>query len=59
MKFLKNKSAMIISIILILSIATSIILTPSSAQVTPPRGSHVPTYAFINVAPNPAGIGQT
>jgi len=35
------------------------ILTPSSAQVTPPQGTHIPTYSFINVAPNPAGIGQT
>jgi outer membrane protein assembly factor BamB len=59
MNFLKNKSAIIISTLLILSIASSMILTPSSAQVTPPQGTHIPTYSFINVAPNPAGIGQT
>jgi len=41
-----------------LSIAASIIL-PTMAQVYPPAGTHIPTYSFINVYPNPAGIGQT
>ena len=34
-------------------------LIPSMAQVVLPVGTHVSTYAFINVAPNPAGVGQT
>jgi hypothetical protein len=54
-----RKSAKIFfSVLLILSIAVSIVL-PTMAQVYPPAGTHIPTYAFVNVYPNPAGIGQT
>jgi len=28
-------------------------------QVYPPAGTHIPTYAYLNVAPNPIGVGQT
>ncbi|MGD6852841.1 MAG: hypothetical protein ACQCN6_12350 [Candidatus Bathyarchaeia archaeon] len=49
----------------LLVILTSIILSPfATSQVfapgqTLPPGSQIPTYAFINVAPNPVGVGQT
>jgi len=59
MQTLRNKTAIIISTLLILSMAASMALTPNLAQVVPPPQSHIPTYAFINVAPNPAGVGQT
>ena len=46
--------------LLILSLAASAILLPLSlAQVDVPPGVEVPTYARLNVAPNPAGVGQT
>ena len=61
MKTQKNKIITIsIALVLMLSMAASMILTPSTlAQVYFPPGYDVPTYAFINVAPNPIGIGQT
>ncbi len=46
--------------ILILSMSASTMLSPKTLeQLTPPKGTHIPSYAFINVAPNPVGIGQT
>ncbi len=61
MKTQKNKIITIsIALLLMLSMAASMILTPSTlAQVYFPPGYQVPTYAFINVAPNPIGVGQT
>lgn len=61
MKMLKNKSAIILlSMLLMLSMTASMTLSPKTlAQVYPPKGTHIPTYAFINVAPNPVGVGQT
>jgi hypothetical protein len=45
--------------ILILSMMASITLSPNAlAQVYFPVGTKIPTYAFINVAPNPIGVGQ-
>ncbi|MDD4326144.1 MAG: PQQ-binding-like beta-propeller repeat protein [Candidatus Bathyarchaeota archaeon] len=49
-----------IATILIISIATSIIFAPiASGQLSFPPGTHIATYARINVAPNPIGVGQT
>ena len=61
MKFSRNKTVVIlISTLLLLSMVTSIILPLiTNAQVYPPPGTHVPSYAQLNVAPNPAGIGQS
>ena len=44
-----------ISLLLTLSLTASFTL----GQVYFPPGYEVPTYAFINVAPNPIGVGQT
>lgn len=55
---IKKSVKILFSVLLILSIAVSIVL-PTMAQVYPPAGTHIPTYAFINVYPNPAGVGQT
>lgn len=55
---LKKSAKILFSVLLILSIAVSIVL-PTMAQIYPPPGTHIPTYAFINVYPNPAGVGQT
>ena len=56
----KNRSiAILFSTILILSIVASIFIAPNAGQVYPPPGTHIPTYAFLNVAPNPIGVGQT
>ncbi len=55
---LKTKtSAIAISIFMILSMTTSIMLLPNVNAHTPPL--NIPTYAFCNVAPNPAGVGQS
>ena len=57
MKTIKNKIfAIAISIFFILSMTGSLTLIPSASAHTPPI--KVPTYAFINAAPNPVGVGQ-
>jgi hypothetical protein len=57
MKNTKNKSlAIAIAILLMLSIGTSIILVQPTYAHTP--AWKVPTFAFINVSPNPVGVGQ-
>src|SRR5512138_2963584 len=52
-----SKMAIAISILMIVSITASIMAV--SAQVYPQPGTHVASYAQINVAPNPIGVGQT
>jgi len=55
----KSKIAIAISIFLMLSMVASITLSPSTiAQVTPSPGTIIPTYAHLNVFPNPIGVGQ-
>jgi hypothetical protein len=57
MKIAKNKTAAItIAIFLTLSMSASMMLIPTASAHTP--ALQIPTYAFINVAPNPAGVGQ-
>ena len=52
----KNKTAAIsIAMLLIISMGASMVLLPN-AKAAP---STVATYAFLNVGPNPIGIGQT
>jgi hypothetical protein len=58
MKILKNRNlAILIATLLMLSMTAS--MTMTSASIYPPAGTHVTSYAEINVAPNPVGIGQT
>ena len=57
MKFAKNKTAAIaIAIFLMLSMAASMMLVPNTSAHTPAWS--IPTYAYINVAPDPIGVGQ-
>ncbi|MCL2476336.1 hypothetical protein, partial [Candidatus Bathycorpusculum sp.] len=56
----KNRNiAILFSTILILAIASSIFIAPNTGQIYPPPGTSIPTYAYLNVAPNPIGVGQT
>jgi hypothetical protein len=58
MKFAKNKTiAIAIAILLTISMTASMALLPTTGAHTPPL--QIPTYAFINVTPHPAGLGQT
>ena len=63
MKTLKNKTlTLLIAAFLMISMTASLALVPVKgqfAEIAPPAGSTVPSYAFLNIAPNPAGIGQT
>ncbi len=61
MKTLKNKIAAItISIFFIISMTASLMLIPNAnAQTLAPGKIDIPTYSYIVVAPNPAGVGQT
>ncbi len=61
LKISKNRTAIItIAILLMISMTASITLLPNTlAQVYFPVNTQYPTYAQINVAPNPIGIGQT
>jgi hypothetical protein len=58
MKTLKNKTmAISIAIFLMLSMTASMILLPNANAHTP--AWQIPTIAFVNVAPNPVGVGQS
>ena len=58
MKIGKNKAAAImIATLLIISIGASTILLPNASAHTP--AWQIPTESFINVAPDPVGVGQT
>jgi hypothetical protein len=55
----KNKNRIVliaISIFLMLSMSASMMLIPNASAHTP--AWNIPTYAFINVSPNPIGVGQ-
>ena len=55
MNIVKNKSlAIAISILFIFSMTASVMLIPNANAQT----AAIKTYAYINVAPNPVGIGQ-
>ncbi|MGD0451173.1 MAG: hypothetical protein ABSA79_09000 [Candidatus Bathyarchaeia archaeon] len=57
---IKNKILTVATIFLLFAMTSTLALNQSAlAQITFPKGTQVPTYAFINVAPNPIGIGQT
>ncbi len=56
MKNLKNRSLALL-IIAILAISTGTLLVNTTSAHTPPQT--IQMYAFINVGPNPAGLGQT
>lgn len=56
-KHRKRLFAIVTTILLILSMDASMMLLPSVNAHTPPL--QIPTYAFISVTPNPAGLGQT
>ena len=56
----KKTATILIAVFLMISMAASMALSPTTlAQITPPVGSSVPSYAHLNVGPNPAGVGQT
>jgi outer membrane protein assembly factor BamB len=61
MQNLKGKTmAILIATILTISMTASLSTTQNTfGQVYPPKGTHIPTYAYLNVAPNPVGVGQT
>jgi hypothetical protein len=58
MQKLKSKSmAIMIAILLIISMSASIMLIPNTNAHSPPWT--IISYAYIAVAPNPVGVGQT
>jgi outer membrane protein assembly factor BamB len=61
MRIPKNKIAAItIAIFFILSMTASLALIPSAkALAAPATPKDIPTFAFVNAGPNPAGVGQT
>ncbi len=52
----KNRHKCLFAIALMLSIAVSMFALPCSNAHTPPMT--FPTYAYLNVSPNPVGVGQ-
>ncbi len=57
MDFSKNRVlAISIALLMAIAIIPSISLLPTASAHTPP--ADLPTYAYINVAPNPTGVGQ-
>ena len=58
MKLSKNKTVtIVITMLLMFSMATSMILLPSAVAHTP--AWQIPTYAYVWASPNPDGLGQT
>jgi len=53
----KIKNTTAIALFLMLAMAISLVVLPIASAHDPPWS--IPQYAYINVAPNPAGIGQT
>jgi hypothetical protein len=59
LRIAKNKAAAIaIAIILTISLAASVLLQGTKGAF-PPAGTEIPSYSYINVGPNPIGVGQT
>ena len=57
MKTSKNKiSAILITILFIISMTSAGTMIPITSAHTPQW--NIPTYAYLNVAPNPVGVGQ-
>lgn len=57
MQIVKSKTvAIAIAIFLMFSMSASMMLIPNASAHTP--AWQIPTYAYINVAPNPVGVGQ-
>ena len=56
MKNLRKTSAILIVTILAISISASSVLVPNTSAHTP--SWDIPTFAYINAAPNPIGVGQ-
>ena len=56
MKNFSKKAATTIAILLVVSITISIMMVPATSAHTP--AWNIPTFAFINAAPNPIGVGQ-
>jgi len=58
MQFFQNKTvAIAIAIFLTISMSASMMLVPTASAHTPPW--QIPTFAYVAVAPNPVGVGQT
>jgi outer membrane protein assembly factor BamB len=51
-----NRVLVTIALVLMLTIAVSIVALPAANAHTPPWT--IPTYAYISVEPNPVGVGQ-
>jgi hypothetical protein len=57
LKYLKNKAtAFTIVTLLIISMGASLFLLPTTEAHTP--AWQIPTYAYLNVTPDPVGVGQ-
>lgn len=56
MQVTKKLMAISVALLLIISMATTLALTPT-AQAHDPKWE-IPTFAYIHVAPNPVGVGQ-
>ncbi|MEM3873005.1 MAG: hypothetical protein QXE05_10655 [Nitrososphaeria archaeon] len=52
MKVGKSKSASVLVAFLVLTFAVTLVALPTV------NAADIPTYAFLSVAPNPAGVGQ-
>ncbi len=52
----KNKTAKAVALTLMLTIAVTLVALPLANAHDPPQT--IPTYAYINVSPNPVGVGQ-
>jgi hypothetical protein len=55
-KMSKNKTATLFALFLMFAMISSLVALPAANAHTP--AWQIPTYAFVNAAPNPAGVGQ-
>ncbi len=54
----KNKTAITLIAMLLMLTMTIATIPLTQADPYPAKGTHMTTYAYLNVFPNPAGIGQ-
>ena len=53
----KNRNAILIALFLMIAMAVSLVALPTANAHTPPW--KITTFAYMSVAPNPVGVGQT
>ncbi len=58
LKTLRNKTAITLIVMFLMLSMTAATIPLISGDTAIAKGTHIPTYAYLNVFPNPVGVGQ-